>query len=158
VSLFDVGDPARPRRLAQYQLRFGSSEAEFDPHAFLYWPATGLLVVPVNGPWGWDGPVASEPGIPAPPGKPIPPRPRNGALVLRLSDGAFTEVGMVSHPVQAGSWQQPDDMWGYPDSTVRRALITGDTLWTVSAAGAMATDQRTLERQAWVPFEPANRR
>jgi len=26
-----------------------SSEAEFDPHAVLWWPATQLLVVPVNG-------------------------------------------------------------------------------------------------------------
>jgi uncharacterized secreted protein with C-terminal beta-propeller domain len=49
LSLFDVADPARPRRLAQQVVADSSSEAEFDPHAVLWWPATQLLVVPVNG-------------------------------------------------------------------------------------------------------------
>jgi len=49
VSLFDVADPARPARLARYDLPgSGHSLAEFDPHAFLFWPATGLLVVPLR--------------------------------------------------------------------------------------------------------------
>ena len=49
VSLFDVTDPAKPSRLARYQLPgSGHSMAEFDPHAFLYWPATGLLVIPIR--------------------------------------------------------------------------------------------------------------
>jgi hypothetical protein len=160
VSLFDVADPAEPRRLAQYQLRYGSSEVESDPHAFLYWPATGLVVLPVTGAWGWDGAVdvepgaepGIEPGVPTP--KTIPPRPQNGALVLRLTDGALTEVGMVRHPLASRSHRQlpGGDVWGYPDNTVRRALIAGDTLWTVSSAGVLATDQRSLARQAWVPF------
>jgi len=49
ISLFDVADPAHPRRLAQHVVADSSSEAEFDPHAVLWWPATQLLVVPVNG-------------------------------------------------------------------------------------------------------------
>ncbi|MCU7722143.1 beta-propeller domain-containing protein [Actinoplanes sp. KI2] len=49
ISLFDVADPAHPRRLAQHVLADSTSEAEFDPHAVLWWPATQLLVVPVNG-------------------------------------------------------------------------------------------------------------
>ena len=49
ISLFDVADPAHPRRLAQQVVADSSSEAEFDPHAVLWWPATQLLVVPVNG-------------------------------------------------------------------------------------------------------------
>src|SRR4029434_2854577 len=40
VSLFDVSDPAAPRRLDRYQVNNGSSEAEYDPHAVLWWPAT----------------------------------------------------------------------------------------------------------------------
>ena len=42
ISLFDVRDPAKPNRLAQYHVQGAHSEAEFDPHAFLYWPQTGL--------------------------------------------------------------------------------------------------------------------
>jgi uncharacterized secreted protein with C-terminal beta-propeller domain len=48
VSLFDVSNPASPQRLAQHHLPDTSSEAQFDPHAFLYWPADGTLVIPVS--------------------------------------------------------------------------------------------------------------
>jgi uncharacterized secreted protein with C-terminal beta-propeller domain len=48
VSLFDVSNPASPQRLAQYHLPNSNSEAQFDPHAFLYWPQDGTLVVPVS--------------------------------------------------------------------------------------------------------------
>lgn len=48
VSLFDVRDPASPQRLAQYHLPDSTSEAQFDPHAFLYWPQDGTLVIPVS--------------------------------------------------------------------------------------------------------------
>ncbi|NKE59911.1 hypothetical protein FXN61_25150 [Lentzea sp. PSKA42] len=48
VSLFDVSNPASPQRLAQYHLPDSSSEAQFDPHAFLYWPQDGTLVIPVS--------------------------------------------------------------------------------------------------------------
>jgi uncharacterized secreted protein with C-terminal beta-propeller domain len=46
VSLFDVSDLAHPARLVHYSLGQGWSAAESDHHAFLYWPATGLVVVP----------------------------------------------------------------------------------------------------------------
>lgn len=48
VSLFDVRNPASPQRLAQYHLPGSSSEAQFDPHAFLFWPQDGTLVIPVS--------------------------------------------------------------------------------------------------------------
>ncbi len=46
VSLFDVSDLAHPKRIAHTTLGQGWSAAESDHHAFLYWPATGLVVVP----------------------------------------------------------------------------------------------------------------
>ncbi|WP_433372397.1 beta-propeller domain-containing protein [Actinoplanes sp. CA-142083] len=49
ISLFDVKNPADPRRLAQHVVADSTSEAEFDPHALLWWPETELLVVPVSG-------------------------------------------------------------------------------------------------------------
>ncbi|HSH59494.1 MAG TPA: beta-propeller domain-containing protein, partial [Acidimicrobiales bacterium] len=48
VSLFDVSDPGSPERLAQAVLPRSHSEAEFDHHAFLYWPSTGLTLLPVQ--------------------------------------------------------------------------------------------------------------
>jgi hypothetical protein len=45
IGLFDVRDPAAPRQLVSLPIG-QSSEATFDPHAFLWWPATGQVVVP----------------------------------------------------------------------------------------------------------------
>jgi uncharacterized secreted protein with C-terminal beta-propeller domain len=46
ISLFDVSDLAHPTRIAHASLGQGWSAAESDHHAFLYWPATGLVMVP----------------------------------------------------------------------------------------------------------------
>src|SRR5260370_10090228 len=60
VSLFDVSDLAAPTRLATFTLAAAVSNAQFDPHAFLYWPGAHLIVVPLQR----TGMVA---GAPAPP-------------------------------------------------------------------------------------------
>jgi uncharacterized secreted protein with C-terminal beta-propeller domain len=73
VSLFDVSDLAAPKRLAQYHLKNVRSEAETDPHAFLYWPKTGLLAVPL-----WSG---AQPGL----------------LVLSVNDASINERGAITH-------------------------------------------------------------
>jgi uncharacterized secreted protein with C-terminal beta-propeller domain len=46
ISLFDVSDLSHPTRIAHASLGQGWSAAESDHHAFLYWPATGLVMVP----------------------------------------------------------------------------------------------------------------
>ncbi|MFI9589595.1 beta-propeller domain-containing protein [Nonomuraea sp. NPDC052265] len=74
VSLFDVSDPAAPRRLSQLFQKEAGSEAEWDPHAFLYWPKTGLSVIPLMTPK------------------------ESGALVLKIDDSAVTKLGMIKHP------------------------------------------------------------
>lgn len=145
ISLFDVSDLAAPVRLATYDVQFGHSEAEFDPHAFLYWPATRLLVIPVDLPGG------------GPPQPPLPGEPPQGgtaqalpmyspvseAVVLHVGDHGFTELGTVTHPVMA------DDLAG---TQIRRSLIIGSTLWTLSDAGLKANDSLSLTPLAWVPF------
>ncbi|GGQ45271.1 hypothetical protein GCM10010166_12320 [Couchioplanes caeruleus subsp. azureus] len=114
VSLFDVADPARPRRLAQHHIAGGYSEAEWDPHALLWWPATNLLVVPVS--------TVSSDG--AGPG---------GALALQVTDAGVRELATLRQPL------------------VRRSLVIGDTLWTLSAGGLQASRLSTLEKLAWLP-------
>ncbi|MER6513081.1 beta-propeller domain-containing protein [Nonomuraea sp. NPDC001636] len=74
VSLFDVSDPAAPRRLSQLFQKESGSEAEWDPHAFLYWPKTGLSVLPLMTPK------------------------ESGALVLKIDDSAVKKLGMIKHP------------------------------------------------------------
>ncbi|MFG2038863.1 beta-propeller domain-containing protein [Dactylosporangium sp. NPDC048998] len=82
VSLFDVHDMAAPARLAQFQVPGASSPAEFDPHAFLYWPASGLLVVPT---YAGGGPKA---------------------LVLTVADRSLAQAGAITHPVQQSGIQR----------------------------------------------------
>jgi uncharacterized secreted protein with C-terminal beta-propeller domain len=123
VSLFDTGNLAAARRVAQFQLPGGTSEVEYDPHAFLYWPEKGLLVVPVMEQ-----------------GRTERRTPEGGALVLKLGGDAFTELGMITHPA------------GLSEGSVRRALVLGDEIWTVSAAGALANAIDGLAQRAWIPF------
>lgn len=77
VSLFDVADLASPTRLATYALAGASSAAEFDPHAFLYWPGASLVVVPLDG------------------------YAQSGDLVLRLSGSGLSRVGLIQLPTPA---------------------------------------------------------
>jgi hypothetical protein len=141
VSLFDVSDLAAPTRLATFALAATISGAEFDPHAFLYWPAAHLMVVPLQA-------TGMAAGAPAPPDgvAQAPGAPQSGALVLRIGDSGITETGFITQPDTANTTGYP----GY--SPIERSLIIGQTLWTISAAGAMASDLTTLRQQGWVPF------
>jgi hypothetical protein len=122
ISLFDTADPAAPARLAVFRLPFGHSEAEFDPHAFLYWPATGMQVIPVQLLYG---PGAAE------------------ALVLRVGDHSITEAGVIRQPAVPG-WPG--------GAQIRRSLVAGGALWTLSEAGLWANGLNTLRPSGWVPF------
>ncbi|MFI6102488.1 beta-propeller domain-containing protein [Lentzea sp. NPDC051213] len=77
VSLFDVRNPASPQRLAQFHLPDSSSEAQFDPHAFLYWQADGTLVIPVST---------------------YRVSPEVSSLVLRVEGNQLREVGKIVEP------------------------------------------------------------
>lgn len=144
VSLFSIADADKPIRLARYYLSGANSEAEFDPHAFLYWPADGLLVVPLqfSGAVGRPGVGGGSGGGIAPPD--VKMVPTVGALVLRVVGDSITELGFIRHP-------SPFENQGYP-AVIRRSLVIDQTLWTVSDGGLMATDSRSLNRLAWIPF------
>ena len=138
VSLFDVSDPAAPRRLASYQLSGASSEAEFDPHAFLYWPADQTIVVPVQGPY---------PNQVAPDDKYVA---AGQALVLRVNGTEIEQIGMLTHQANRVDQSTPSDY--IVDASIRRAVVIGSSLWTVSAAGVLVSDLQTLDGQQWIPF------
>ncbi len=73
VQLFDT-TTATPRRIAGVQLPGAFAQTEYDPHAFLYWPQSGLTVVPMNGP---DA---------------------GRALVLQVGQDGIKKVGTVGQP------------------------------------------------------------
>jgi hypothetical protein len=138
VSLFDVSDLTTPTRVATFAVSGANSAAEFDPHAFLYWPANHLVVVPLQTN-GMGGPATpSDTAV-------SPTVPQAGALILRIDDSGITEVGFITQPASAQA--------GYAYSAaIERSIVIGQTLWTVSGAGVMATDMTSTQRIAWTPF------
>jgi Beta propeller domain len=121
LSLFDVSDPGAPRRLHHITLAGQSSEVEFDHHAFLYWPATGLSVVPIA---DWSG---REPAF--------------AAAGFRVDPAGIAELGRVEHPVKS-EWR----------GQIRRSLVVGDRVLTLSEAGILASPLDTLSGGAWLRF------
>jgi uncharacterized secreted protein with C-terminal beta-propeller domain len=116
VSIFDVSDLGHPKRLHQAALGQGWSEAESDHPAVLYWPRTGLVVVPFS----------------------------QKALGFRVSRaGGIDAVGHVEHDPT-------------PGAGIRRSLVVGSDVLTVSDTGVEASSLTTLSPLGWVPFPPAD--
>jgi uncharacterized secreted protein with C-terminal beta-propeller domain len=108
ISLFDVSDPAKPTRLAQRHVPGGQSQAEFDPHALLWWPATKLLVVPMaNVGREGTGQAAS-------------------ALALRVSADGLADVGEIKQSAVMRSLVVGDVLW-----TVSYAGLQASSLSTM---------------------------
>jgi Beta propeller domain len=124
ASLFDVSDPARPRRLDSFTLARSRSQAEYDHHAFLWWAPTQLAVIPI------------ETYI---------DRPFVGALALNVHRSGITEVGQVVHPGLPGI-----EPVGSPGTPISRSVVVGDTLYTVSAAGVKGSSLVTLADRGFV--------
>jgi hypothetical protein len=133
VSLFDVSDLAKPSRLATYALASSVSAAGMDPHAFLYWPADQLVVVPIQEYGGFTAPAGAT--------QPVQ-EPQSGALILRVSGTSLTKAGFISPPQSSG----------YGETPIERSLVIGQTLWTISPGGVLASDLTTLRQQVWLPF------
>jgi hypothetical protein len=133
VSLFDVSDAAKPARLSNKLVGSGSSsDVEFDPHAFLWWDPLKLAVLPVQiYDYSSDG---------------RSPNTFIGAIGFHATkaDGV-TEAGRASHPA---------DSYGY-SAPINRSLVVGDRLFTISTAGALASDLATFGERGFVAFPTA---
>jgi hypothetical protein len=128
VSLFDVGDPAHPKLLAQHAVgAASSSQVEFDSHAFLYWAPRQLVVLPVQV-FDTGGGKSSSPGF-------------TGAIALKVDRSGITETGRVAH--------DPTD--GFVPA-ISRSIVIGDQLLTVSDAGVLASALDGFGRLGWVAF------
>jgi hypothetical protein len=127
LSLFDVRNPKAPKRLSNAKLgAYGQSEAEYDPHAFLFWDKTGQVVVPTN---GYD--------------------PQTGQQVVGAT---VAQVGATDLSVQGrvdvGSGGTVDGSGGQ----VRRSMVVDGKLVLIGEFGLSVNSLETLERETWVPF------
>ena len=134
LSLFDVSDPADPQRLQQVSIPGASSAAEYDHHAFVYWPDTGLAVLPVQS-YGGDVFCSQPEGVTVP--CPGPTEAFNGAVGFHVATDGIDEVGRITH----------DD-----GSALARSVVVGDTLYTISDASLVASDLTTLSPQSTLSF------
>jgi uncharacterized secreted protein with C-terminal beta-propeller domain len=128
VSVYDVSDPANPKLLQKQALGGqGQSSAEFDPHAFLWWPDSKLAVLPA---YLYNSRGAAT---------------FVGAVGLTASADQLSEVGRVQQPAQ----QQNNPATRPP---IERSIVIGTTLFTLSQKGLLASDLNTLADRTWVPF------
>ncbi len=171
LELFDVSNPAAPRLVDKTSLGQGSStQVNYDHHAFLYWPQTGLAVLPVQ-----IYPTYSVPPVaPAPAPAPTPAtgttpaaggtgsksgQPSSGtaspsgsgstqaftgAIGFHIDSSGIQEVGQISHP-SANGYTQP----------ITRSIVIGNVLYTMSDAGILASSLDTVSPQTFVPFPTA---
>ncbi len=123
LSLFDVSDFANPTLAHDHLFGQGWSEALYDHHAFTFWGPESLLVVPIE---AWETET-----------------PRNGLNLFHVSaaDG-FSEVGFVDHA------DLLPDAW----ATMRRSVVIGDALYSLSTVGIKATGMADLDDRAHCLF------
>lgn len=122
VSLFDIGDLATPRLVDSIEYPNGFTPVEFDHHAFLHWPATGLAVVPLF--------EFSEVG-----------QGFAGAVGLNVASGGLTEVRRATHQDEGiTEW----------DTTINRSLVASGNLFTISDAGIESANLSTLAEQTFL--------
>jgi hypothetical protein len=123
VSLFDVADPAAPVRTGRVVVPGTPGAGQLDPHAFLYWQPTGLVVVPIQ---SWNQQQSGA------------------ALVLRVAGHGLSTVGTVRNPLGSAV---ADDGLG-----IQRSMLVDGNLWTLSGSGLQVVDPASLARLAWIAF------
>jgi hypothetical protein len=148
LSLFDVSDLDDPIRIDTVELGQGGSEVEHDHHAFLHWPATGLTVVPFTR-WTWDETGHGDDEV------------LSGAATFTADRDRGIDTGRVlTHTAQlegAGEVVVDGyelDVWDLGwFAQIRRSVVVGDRLLTVSEAGVAVHDLATLEDLGWARFQ-----
>jgi hypothetical protein len=123
VSVFDVSDLAHPKRVQHLVFGAGSSDAEFDPHAFLWWAPTRTVVLPLA---TYDD-ATQESRF-------------TGAVGLHAGADVLAEYGRVAHGT------------GDDAPPIARSLVIGDRLYTLSFRGLGANRLDTLAPLSFLTF------
>ena len=144
VSVFDVSDLANPVRTHQFNLPKSSrTEVEFNHRAFLYWPQTGLVVLPI-GWWGYREGTGEWESY-------------QGAIALEVGPDEIGRLGMIEHEYDEQDLGGVSGSYRWPHAPIRRSFIIGQTLLTLSEAGLKGSDLGSLSDASWTrfPFRPS---
>lgn len=139
VSLFDVSDLSNPTRLSSLTFGDGSSEVEYDHRAFLYWEETGLIVMPVQWYQYDDGYGELEEVF-------------LGAVALEADRDGLSEIGRLTHTESREDAEPWDIDWR---GQIRRSLVIGDSLYTLSELGLEVSDLATLADRSFLELSGA---
>lgn len=136
LSIFDVTDIANPVQLHTAAVTSGdgggSSEVEWDHKAFLYWEPTSMAMLPVSW-WSYDD-INGEGYF-------------SGAIGYNVDvEAGITEIAQVTHPQPEG-----EEGW-YWNNNLRRSLVIGDAVYTVSHHGLKASNLGDLTDMSWLEF------
>lgn len=141
LSLFDVSDKAAPQQLHKATIGddWGWSEALFDHKAFLWWGKTGMAMIPLewstydaNNDWySWE----------------------QGAFGFHVDKTDGIElIGKIQHPDPQVD-ECYDEYYGCGWSPMlRRSLVIGDLVYTLSDVGLKASALAGLGDKHWIEF------
>ena len=156
ISLFDVSDSTDPIRSDALSLANAYTEAEWNHLAVTAW--RDRVFIPFE---RWGEPEAfiedsDEPYI---------FDFEAGLLVVEIAGDGIRELGRISHPSSYWCWdEQTGEQVEFgseradfcePDygGQIRRALVIGDQVFTVSSRGVQSNDYTTLSTGVFTPFE-----
>jgi hypothetical protein len=106
AALYDVEDLDDPKVVSTWSPGSGRSSAEWDHHAFLWWPPEGIAVLPIR---DWKNDKAE-------------------AVLLKIENGDLEEFGRITHS-ERGSPPDAKPEFMIP---IERSLIVGGEIWTYS--------------------------
>ena len=106
AALYDVEDLDDPKVISIWSPGSGRSSAEWDHHAFLWWPPESIAVLPIR---DWRNYEAE-------------------AVMLKVTDGALQEFGRIFHSAP----DSPSDLKPEFMIPIERSLVVGNEIWTYS--------------------------
>ena len=132
ISVFDISDLTDPDRIFKRTISDGNSEVEWDHKAFLHWGETGLTMIPIQR-YRWDEKHGEDIFL--------------GAIGFTVDrEDGISEVGTITHDRDKGY------DWG---AQIRRSIVIGDVLYTVSELGIKASELDTLDEIDWLSYSLA---
>jgi uncharacterized secreted protein with C-terminal beta-propeller domain len=143
VSLFDVSDPANPRRVDQLELGGGSSAVEWDPHAFLYWAPEQLALVPMD---SYEDPASGGVGIEVD-GDDLRERGRLGST----ADDCAPPPPVTIDDQAGATVVAYEECYSY-GSQLLRIVVVGDDVLTLAPSGMGVHDLGTLTSEGFVAW------
>lgn len=126
LSMFDISDVTAPRQTQVLTWPSSYSTVEQDHRAFLYWPATGQVVLPMTRWSSTDGKGSPEDQF-------------GGVTVVDVEGTGLQEGPSVSTGPAGGPWAEGP----------LRSLVVGDDLWTLDWQGLARFDLATMDG-GWV--------